>query len=171
MSDSETTNPANDPELLKAYVKAQEQQPQQFKSTYYLDVEQENLKKLEKLSPLDEFEITFPPDYDTTTWELKADGYEKTFVRRKVNRKMYWVTEALATQMMKERDPVERGKIIDKRYRYMSKLYLEEKGTHKPMTDEDFQRADWEQLRYILMACSHAYIHGRLPLANKSGIA
>jgi hypothetical protein len=170
-TDSETTNPMNNPELLKAYVKASEQDQGQFKSTYYMDIEQENLRRLEALSPLDEFEITFPPDYDTETWEIKAPDYKKVFVRRKVNRKAYSYTEALAAMIMTRRDAEERNNLIDKRYRYQAKLFLEEKGSGKPMTDEDFNRADWEQLKYIILACQHAYVHGRLPLPKRSGIS
>jgi hypothetical protein len=172
-SDSETSNPANDPELVKAYLKISEQARQNkgIQSTYYTDIDQENQKKLEALSPLDEFLIVFPPDYDPQTWELKADGYEKLFMRRKVNRKLYWVIESMASEILKEKDPQEREKKVDRRYRYMSKLFLEEKDTHKPMTDQDFDRADWEQLKYILLSCTHAFVHGRLPLARRSGIA
>jgi hypothetical protein len=157
---------------VKAFAKVSEspQQPK-FKSTYYMDVEQENLRRMEVLSPVDEFVINFPPDYDLETFEVKAPDYQKTFIRRKVPQSAYWKIEELGAELLASKDPKERARIVNDRYRLMSKLYLEEKDTHKTMTDEDYKRADWEQLKYVLMACNHAFVHGRLPLARKSGIA
>jgi len=113
-----------------------------------------------KLARQQEYTLTLkkPTGRKTTdpVTDEEVDEYigweQKTYKRNKITTEEYNKVETLRALYNKEKDAEKIAKILGKMYRYLAYIYL-------GMTEADFKRADWEEIKPTLDSCNFGTVY------------
>jgi hypothetical protein len=98
------------------------------------------IEVLRKYAPKNEFTID-------------VNGENKTYTRKKIKAREYAALEKLRGQFTKEKDTEKAAEIQIEIYQKVANAYLS-------MTPEEFEEADYEELKKVCDACNFSTLHG-----------
>lgn len=87
-------------------------------------------------------------------FEIEVDGEPRTFTRRKIRAKEYRELEEIRARLSSSTDPKTKSELTDHVYRRAANFYI-------GMTDEEFDLADYEEVKRIIDSQNLRTIYGR----------
>lgn len=97
---------------------------------------------------------------ENDTYHVDIDGKDTVFKRRKIRAKEYMALEKLRGQFREAKDRIDAAEVLFNVYQKAAEYYMVDAETEKPMTKEQFEASEWEEMKLLVDGFNFITLYG-----------